>query len=526
MEATPAQLDILFPHPGNLDIPNTLAKRVPAPVRQAGWTDDSTQQVRELLKDNHRRWHIFFNDLHFHNHASHHLLAIYAMGANDELLRAAYETHVVYMKPAFPPPEHQKISTIIDDSNWKEHLGDERYYQAYLAFLTLKLVDSPSSVPTLLEDFLFSKDANVVSGKNGEAPMMLSRFLGGFLHPLIHCGYGVEFGLPGLVAEGIAQAAVQTPEATAAFPASLFESPKASTLASQIASLVISSKAPSASPRTHALTVLANVAQDPAFAAKTIGLPIPDGEHENSVDRVVRVGGQKLFKYIDKWTSALTSESVTAQLLCEMFEEIAWMNTVIYAVGGWAGRKQGNDEKGVFNGDFFLMHLVTSSMFVPSFLNTVSLHSSSVLLKTYFTLSLVLYIARGRPAIPISEFYTNTPDRFEPPSSSLQPAKDTLTPHRTPNPWLPTIQTTLVHPDEHLCKLQRTLWHFADVYGGAPKGRFSNAETDSAECEIGLKDLDGTLFVRAAGLTADRLGWMREGQQKRSWDSVGFFQDD
>jgi hypothetical protein len=66
MEATPTQLDALFPHPGNADLPNTLAKRVPAPVRQAGWTDESTQEVRELLKDNHRRWHIFFNDLHFH----------------------------------------------------------------------------------------------------------------------------------------------------------------------------------------------------------------------------------------------------------------------------------------------------------------------------------------------------------------------------------------------------------------------------------------------------------------------------
>lgn len=47
-----------------------------------------------------------------------------------------------------------------------------------------------------------SRDANIVPGKK-EKPMMLSRFLGGFLHPLIHAGYGVEFGLPGLVAEGV-----------------------------------------------------------------------------------------------------------------------------------------------------------------------------------------------------------------------------------------------------------------------------------------------------------------------------------
>lgn len=179
------------------------------------------------------------------------------------------------------------------------------------------------------------------------------------------------------------------------------------------------------------------------------------------------------------------------------------------------------------------MHLVTSALFIPSFLNTLSPHSASILLKTYFTVSLVLYVARGRPSLPISAFSANTTARPEPPSSSLpdsHPAKDTLTPHRSaPNSWLPIIQTTLVHPDEHLCKLQRALWHFADVYGGSAKGRFADADIKSSDGEssgIGLEDLDGTLFIRAAGLTADRLGWMKEGQEKRGWDRLGFFKEE
>lgn len=78
-----------------------------------------------------------------------------------------------------------------------------RYYQAYVAHFTSKLTGSGSaSITSLLEDYVFSKDANVVPGKDGKAPLMLSRFLGGFLHPLIHCGYGAEFSLSGLVAEG------------------------------------------------------------------------------------------------------------------------------------------------------------------------------------------------------------------------------------------------------------------------------------------------------------------------------------
>ena len=68
------------------------------------------------------------------SHAAHHLLAIYAMGAPKKLLEAAYETHVVYQRPAFPSPEEPDTKpqgddfkkVIIDEKNWKDYLGDER----------------------------------------------------------------------------------------------------------------------------------------------------------------------------------------------------------------------------------------------------------------------------------------------------------------------------------------------------------------------------------------------------------------
>lgn len=104
----------------------------------------------------------------------------------------------------------------------------------------------------------------------------------------------------------------------------------------------------------------------------------------------------------------------------------------------------------------------------------------------------------------------------------------------TPNPWLPLVQTTLVHPNEHLCKTQRALWHFAEWYGGAGRGAFAalaHVASDDAGAAGGAEGggldgaevLDGTLFVRAAGLSADRLGWMREGEAQRGWDADGFF---
>jgi hypothetical protein len=54
-------------------------------------------------------------------------------------------------------------------------------------------------MPPAFETFIFSKKYNLGEKK----PEMLSRFLSGLLHPLIHVGYGAEFGLPGLMVEGI-----------------------------------------------------------------------------------------------------------------------------------------------------------------------------------------------------------------------------------------------------------------------------------------------------------------------------------
>ena len=59
--------------------------------------------------------------------------------------------------------------------------------------------------------------------------------------------------------------------------------------------------------------------------------------------------------------------------------------------------------------------------------------------------------------------------------------------------------------------------HDAALYGTYPAGYFSGTELEGAEL------LDGTLFIRAAGLTAGVLGWIKEGQAIRDWDRASFF---
>jgi hypothetical protein len=76
----------------------------------------------------------------------------------------------------------------------------------------------------------------------------------------------------------------------------------------------------------------------------------------------------------------------------------------------------------------------------------------------------------------------------------------------------------LTHPDDHVPKLQRTLAEYSSHFGSTPAGYFTGTELKDAEL------IDGTLFVRAAGLTCGRLGWVREGEPPLEiWDVKGFF---
>lgn len=164
------------------------------------------------------------------------------------------------------------------------------------------------------------------------------------------------------------------------------------------------------------------------------------------------------------------------------------------------------------------LHLVTSVLFLHSFVPYLSDSAISTLLRAYFSASLLLYIARGRPALPIRDFFARTDTLPHIPGPVPTPNKDSVTSDPTPNPWFPILQSTLLHSDNHLPKIQRALAHFDSLYGTTPCGRFKDLQgLDGAEA------LDGTIFLRVAGLTQERLGWMREGEEKKGWDFRGFF---
>jgi hypothetical protein len=173
------------------------------------------------------------------------------------------------------------------------------------------------------------------------------------------------------------------------------------------------------------------------------------------------------------------------------------------------------------------MHLVTSSIFLSSITSYLNPTSQNAFLRSYLAVSLLVWVYFGLPGLDISGYYSSTDAHPVPPksaTSNLKPDSSTLpsptSAHAlTPNPWLPLIQTTLVHPGDHLCKIQRALSHFAGLYGSRAAGQADFKDTELK----GSEKLDGTLFLRIAKETADKMGWMREGEKSGTWYRDGFY---
>jgi hypothetical protein len=173
-------------------------------------------------------------------------------------------------------------------------------------------------------------------------------------------------------------------------------------------------------------------------------------------------------------------------------------------------------------------HLVTSAIFLLTLVlpsehapyPPVPLASRLTLLKAYLATSAGWYIARGNAAPTVQEFYSATSDRLTAPPAAPAPPSASRKPLSAPGgPWERIIVNAVAHPDEHLAKAVRSLATLATRWGGRPTGYYAGGGESGLE---GREVLDGTLFVRAASLAVDRLGWAHEaGKGLGDWDHDG-----
>ncbi|KAJ7633990.1 hypothetical protein B0H17DRAFT_961581 [Mycena rosella] len=467
---SPSQIARLFPNPGPPPV------GVNTPSRLPGVTPNSTTVVRGYLQRDYEIHDAFFSAGGGHNHAPFHMLTEYALGASPAHIEAIWKVHLTIEKPAFASPGSITAATFSD------HLGDRRYYQAYLKFFSEEVLKKNDTAATL-EEWLFSSKANF----DGKGPQMLNRMLAGILHPMLYVGYGIEFAIPGLVAEGLAQSAVhQLGNSLVILPQKMFPTPP--------------------SRQDHAFSIASRILLDDRF-------------HDikpTSLDDVLAKFGDAIYEYAAQWTV----DGANAKEVENKVQELCFLNVMLYAVGGW-------NDGSLREAEFTIMHLVTTSLRLSSLMAIItSPTSKSLFLRAYFARSLGYWISRGRRPLNVRSFFSaratlspTVPGPVPTPYESAFPmASSPLA--LTPNPWMQLIQSALVHPDDHLCKVIRTLAHYGTVYGAVAPGTFRMTELKDSEV------IDGTLFIRAAGLTMIKMGRVREGEKDRYWTNDGNHADD
>jgi len=190
------------------------------------------------------------------------------------------------------------------------------------------------------------------------------------------------------------------------------------------------------------------------------------------------------------------------------------------------------------------MHFVTSTIFLPTLAlkpshtrartldPPLSLRARLLLVRAYLIACGVWVMVRPRPSAPalsIAALYAAT-DAF----LTRAPAPHAYALGQTPErefyantqrtmpvgarAWTRVLDSAIVHPNEHLPKLIRALAAADTWYGARRAGSLAGA-LDVA----GIAQLDGSVFLRVAALSMERLGWAAEEDPKAQWDRVGYW---
>lgn len=393
------------------------------------------------------------------SHLIHHLLAAYSLGASKEKIQEIFDNHAKDQRPI--PPSIGPITR----ENFKSYLGKA---EAYTSFLTLfqSEIDKHGPLDTVRR-WVWSGD-------------FLARTIGGAYHPVIHIGYGLEFGIPGIVAEGLAMCACTESFYSKIVPdqpdlnlstlvptqAQVYAENASSTvhgyvshfvdqLSNQISSrLGISDKTISSTAAERAVaddptrdlpdflkentlfTIFADIRKDPVFDNL---FAIDDNQKFKTVfenDAAV----ERIKYYAKQWVLEENTKSVQHKLQ----ELWSW---VTVALGSTGMRK---DHPGVLKLDFFLMHALTSTEFLHQYVSRVTLSESVALLHAHLSATILHYITAGRPDFYIEGFL-----------AYKSPTHD----EKSNNNWLNVFDKALSCMEPHVIKTVRSCAVAQTIYG-------------------------------------------------------------
>jgi len=167
---------------------------------------------------------------------------------------------------------------------------------------------------------------------------------------------------------------------------------------------------------------------------------------------------------------------------------------------------------------------VTSSIFLKPICGALrNANHKAALLRGFVPAMLLVMLSRGRPRIDaeLAMSYTAFPrppgDGHPSPSPSSEATGNPQV-DEDYNPWPGLVEGCLYHSDSHVPKTIRTLYYAAQEYGDRPGVPPGVGSTGAGGLHDGIGKVDGTVFVRAAGVVMETLGYSGRGQKEGEWD--------
>ncbi|KAL5423641.1 hypothetical protein PMIN04_003778 [Paraphaeosphaeria minitans] len=405
-----------------------------------GISEESARVTSELLQENHDKYHIYFNRSGFLNHIVHHLLTLFALRATPEEIRRGYDENKDYQRLQ-GDLKKEIVDDMHDPERFKTYLGQEQYYHDFLQYFQDEI--SKKGWETVLNDELFKGDER--------ADDLLARLYGGFLHPIIHLGFGVEFRQPAIIAEALAQAAVHDNWMLSFF----LDAEKAA------------NKSDTPRDSKTIVQLLNNIRADKKLSSAAHwddGNKIRDG--------ILKRAPEEMLKYASQY---VVSESQLEEKTAEM------VNAAVFYTAA------AQHPPSVPKFDFYYIHVTNASIFFSTFLALPSLTSATKrrLLEWKVRSDLAMYSSRASPALLMDDLTTyKTADKDD--------------------SWERVVErVNALSDDGHASKLVRALAHGEQVCkkfegrdGFVVQGdmwrRLGNMAVDSVEA-------GGPTWVRSAG---------------------------
>jgi len=390
-----------------------------------GITNLARETVAELLEENHNKHHAFFNEKGFHNHLIHGVLASYSLGATPERLRAIYASHAVEQRPV---GSIKKNFTPVD---WKSEVGNQEFYASYLQFFRQE-VPKLGRVEAIVK-YAFDTD-------------VIGRTFSGAFHPLIHLGYGIDFGIDAIVAEGLALMAITS---TMMSPFVIAPATTVEKVTTKIVSQLSVSESSSAMTVVDILTAIREDHELDNITSYS--------EANKTMDVTKsKVAALKIQKFLSEWKVEETTQDIDLKAK-ELYK------ACLLAVGG-TGLHNGKVKQ-----DFFLMHALTSVLFVHKLAHALPPAYAVSCLMSHLGVILAYYISRGRPQVDVN---------------TLLNYRGTQTLDSS-NPWLSIVKRAIDIDEVHVTKVVRSC-ALGDLLFGAEES-FSQLLLNTAQISLDLK---------------------------------------